>query len=175
MKKLTVTLLILALASGCSGKLVDTITQPEMTPTGSRASSITPAPLETDPTPTPEADIPTEVPDPTMTETVLPATSVDLSGVTLYQATFLMDPNFFQVSLENWPDLLPVEVVVSVGGEPYSCEELFPEDFPDRIYCFGPAPRKGEQISVVVTGQESDVPLLEIPFIVPAPGGGGDG
>ena len=108
---------------------------------------------------------------PQQTETVELDSGIDFSTVTLNEATFLMDPQYFQVSLDNWPEQVPDNVVLYVDGEPYNCEELFPEDFPNRIYCFGPAPRKGDQVSVIVTGPESDTPLLEIPFVVPAPDG----
>ena len=83
-----------------------------------------------------------------------------------------MDPQYFQISLENWPDDLPEETRVEVDGKAFSCDVLFPDEFPGRVYCWGLAPARGKSINVRVLLFDGDEPVLEIPFTVPAPGGG---
>lgn len=93
--------------------------------------------------------------------------------MTLYRATHLMDPSNFQISLDNWPEDLGYQVVVFVDGKIFRCDELFPEEYPNRVYCWGPAPKAETQVSVIVAREDDLEPLLEIPFVVPNPGGGG--
>jgi len=93
----------------------------------------------------------------------------DFAGVTLYEVTHLMDPRWFQVSMDGWPADVPEDVVVRVGQEFYTCDILFPDEFPNRVYCWGFAPRKGTDVTIQVIVEDVPKPLLEIPFRVPYP------
>jgi len=116
---------------------------------------------------------PTSTVEPTATEEILtteePQPLPDLSGVTLYEVTHLMDPRWFQVSMDGWPADVPEDVIVRVGLEFYTCEVLFPDQFPNRVYCWGFAPPKGTDVTIQVILEDVPKPLLEIPFRVPYP------
>ena len=100
----------------------------------------------------------------------------DLSSVSLFQATHLMDPSNFQVSLEGWPVEISDSLSVVVGEETFSCDLLFPDDFPDRAYCWGKTPGKpGEQMMIKLYYSSVEEPLVEIEFKIPSPGSGGGG
>lgn len=151
---------------------------------GAEEPSPSPTPLTGEPaaTSTPQEDLPmveTEVPTETAiadpeqsTSTAEPTVTPDFSRVDLFEATHLMDPNYFQVSLENWPEDLPEGTQVLVGGEIFNCDELFPDQYPDRVYCWGPAPDRGREVKIIVHIPGVDAALLEILFKVPSPGGG---
>lgn len=100
-----------------------------------------------------------------------PAPQWDLSGVTLIEATHLMDPEYFQISMENWPGDLPEGVRVLVDMEEYNCDLLFPEEYPGRVYCWGLAPERGKSVFVSVFLPGDNEPAWLLPFVVPAPGG----
>ena len=86
-----------------------------------------------------------------------------------------MDPRYFQVTFEGWPSNVPDDVIVRVDKEIYDCDILFPADYPDRLYCWGLAPRRGTNVTVQVILENIPSPLLEIPITVPYPSGGDDG
>ena len=102
-----------------------------------------------------------------------PAALPDFSGVELYEVTHLMDPRMFQVSMDGWPDVVPENLIVRVGFEFYTCEVLFPERFPNRVYCWGKAPPKGTEVKIQVIVEDVPGSLLEIPFVVPYPSNDG--
>lgn len=123
-----------------------------------------------------------EEPSPEPTSTPVEETPVkteapltDFSDVTLYRATHLMDPSNFQVSLDNWPEDLGYAVVVLVDGKIFRCDELFPEEYPNRVYCWGPAPEVETRVTLIVAREEDLEALLEIPFVVPRINPEGDG
>jgi len=101
--------------------------------------------------------------------TPVPEMIPDLSGVTLYEVTHLMDPNMFQVSMDGWPNNMPEDAIVRVGMEIYTCDILFPDLFPQRVYCWGRAPTSGTEVEIQVILEEVPLPLLEISFRVPYP------
>ncbi len=78
-----------------------------------------------------------------------------------------MDPEHFQISLENWPAGLLEDIRVLVADEEFSCEELFPDQYPDRIYCWGLAPPSGIEVVIRVFLPHNTAPTLEIPIVVP--------
>jgi hypothetical protein len=82
-----------------------------------------------------------------------------------------MDPRMFQVSMNGWPSDMPEDTIVRVGLEFYTCEILFPDRFPGRVYCWGRAPEKGTEVKIQVILEDIPKPLLEIPFRVPYPSG----
>jgi hypothetical protein len=132
------------------------------------------------PTVTMEEDEPaeppiTEIEEPTST-TEESANIPDLSSVSLFEATHLMDPSNFQVSLEGWPVEFSDALSVVVGDEMFSCDLLFPDEFPERAYCWGKTPgRPGEQIMIKLYYSGVEDPLAEIEFRIPSPGAGGGG
>ena len=130
-------------------------------PTRTPEPTLTPRQLAS---PTPTA---TEVSSPGSEPTSVPLP--DLSGVELYEVTHLMDPRLFQVSMDGWPTDLSDDLVVRVGMEIYTCDVLFPERFPNRVYCWGFAPPRGTEVTLQVILENVAEPLLEIPFTVPYP------
>jgi hypothetical protein len=120
---------------------------------------------------------PTPIPTSIVVSTEPPSmdNSPDFSAVLLFEATHLMDPSFFQIVLQNWPMGVPETVQVFVDNDEFNCEVLFPDQFPDRNYCWGAAPKRGSQVNVVVLLKGETAPVLEIPFVVPSPGSGGEG
>jgi len=148
------------------------VPSPETTEvTNTPAPSATPRQQFT-PTPTVPKNTPrpTQKPAPTETPQFIP----DLSEVTLFETTHLMDPRYFQVAFEGWPAETPEGLIVRVDKEIYDCDILFPDVYPDRLYCWGLAPRRGTNVLLQVIVENIPRPLLEIPFVVPYPGGSGD-
>lgn len=92
-----------------------------------------------------------------------------MSGVTLLEITYLEDTRYFQVAFEGWPENTPENLIVRVDKEIYTCDVLFPAKYPDRLFCWGLAPRKGTNVTVQVIIEDIPNPLLEIPFTVPYP------
>ena len=92
-----------------------------------------------------------------------------MSGVTLLEITYLEDTRYFQVAFEGWPENTPENLIVRVDKEIYTCDVLFPAKYPDRLFCWGLAPRKGTNVTVQVIIEDIHNPLLEIPFTVPYP------
>lgn len=153
-------------------------------------SACSPAPTYPDPSVSPSETTPiktnTSAPEATATEalpvnpTAPPITAVtptaisleatpDFSAVTVFETTHLMDPNYFQISLEAWPKNLPDDVSVQLDGIEYSCEILFPDDYPNRLYCWGPAPSQGTQSLIEVYLSAEDEPVFQARFVVPRP------
>ncbi len=159
--------LMLVLLTGCASPPEienPTITLPAPTESSS-PTILSTQPIDLQPTVTlgtTPSSRPTEIED---TTGDLP----DLSGVTLHQVTHLMDPRYFQVSLNGWPEGLPEDLIVRVDTEMYTCELLFPEEFPQRVYCWGLAPKPGKQVALQVILEDVARPLLEISFTVPKP------
>ena len=75
----------------------------------------------------------------------------------------------FQVSMDGWPANMPEDSIVRVGMEIFTCDILFPDLFPDRVYCWGKAPTSGTEVKLQVILEEVPLPLLEISFRVPYP------
>lgn len=124
------------------------------------------------PTPTPremQAPTATETQEPTQTgiATSEPLTIPDFSNVSLYWKTFLGDPHYFQVTLEGWPEDVPEDVIVRVGTIFYNCDQLYPNQYPTRVYCWGNAPPEGANVVLQVIVESVAEPLVEIPFTVP--------
>ena len=172
MKKVIWILILTAFLAACTGQPAAETPQETAQPTSTPTLTDTPAPSQT------AAATDTAAPEPTspaLEETAaeddLP--SDDFSGVKLYRATHLMNPSNFQVSLDNWPEDLGYQVVVFVDGKIYRCDELFPDEHPNRVYCWGPAPKAETSVSLIIAREDDLEPLLEIPFVVPSPGGGG--
>ena len=154
--------------AGCGGEVQESLT-PSATPVPpTRTPSPSSTPRQVAATPTPQS---TNVPRATeeTQATQAPDALPDFSGVTLYEATHLMDPRWFQVSMDGWPADVPEGVVVRVGLEFYTCDILFPDQFPNRVYCWGFAPPKGTDVIIQVILEDLPKPLLEIPFRVPYP------
>jgi len=167
-KTATLCILIVLLISAC-GAQEEIPVLPSATPvppTRTPAPSPTPRQMALTPSPTSTAE-PTATAEPAATEE--PETLPDFSGVTLYEVTHLMDPRWFQVSMDGWPADVPEDAIVRVGLEFYTCEILFPEQFPNRVYCWGFAPPKGTDVIIQVILEDVPKPLLEIPFRVPYP------
>ena len=158
----------LLMLAGCGGETQES-PPPTATPVlPTRTPSPSPTPRQMVATPSPRS---THVPTATeqIPATQAPAALPDFSGVTLYEATHLMDPRMFQVSMDGWPADVPEDVVVRVGLEFYTCDILFPDQFPNRVYCWGFAPPKGTDVTIQVILEDLPKPLLEIPFRVPYP------
>lgn len=152
----------MSLLSACKS---ETTTPPPPTATD-------PLPTKTPgPTPTPrEMMEPTATDTPSPTETIEQGTEVklpDFSQVRLHGVTFLEDPLFFQVSLDGWPKDAGEDVVVRVGEEIYSCDRLFPDQYPFRVYCWGASPPEGAHMVLEAFMEHVVDPLLEVPFQVP--------
>ena len=159
--------LVLVLLAGCASPAeIENSTNSLPAPTESSSPTTLPTqPIDVQPTATLEVTL---SPQPTEREDTtgdLP----DLSGLTLYQVTHLMDPRYFQVSLNGWPEGLPEDLIVRVDTEIYTCELLFPEEFPQRVYCWGLAPKPGKPVALQVILEDVARPLLEISFTVPKP------
>ena len=164
---LFVTLMIL-LTSACGGQ-EDLPVLPSATPvppTRTPSPSPTPRQMALTPTSTPDV-VPTT--SGSLSATEVPEDLPDFSGVTLYEVTHLMDPRWFQVSMDGWPADVPEDLIVRVGTELFTCEILFPDQFPHRVYCWGFAPPKGTEVTIQVIMEKVAQPLLEIPFRVPYP------
>lgn len=122
------------------------------------------------PTPTPrEMMNPTATPTTSPTETIEQASGIlpNFSQVRLHAVTFLEDPMFFQVSLDGWPQDAGEDVAVRVGEEVYTCERLFPDQFPFRVYCWGASPPEGSHQVLDVFVEHVAEPLIQVPFQVP--------
>jgi len=87
--------------------------------------------------------------------------------VRLNAVTFLEDPQYFQISLDGWPKDAGEDVVIRVGEEVYSCDRLFPDQHPFRVYCWGSAPPQGAHMVLEVIMERVAEPLTEVPFQVP--------
>jgi hypothetical protein len=166
---ITILLMLVMVVSACAPQaeptLVATLVPTRNIPNIPDPTS-TPRQQFTQTTYTPTVEL-TFTPEPATTEPPLP----DLSGVTLYEATHLMDPRYFQVALAGWPEGIPEGIVVRVGKEIFECDLLFPQKYPDRLYCWGLAPPKGTQVMLQVIMENVARPLLEITFMVPWPDG----
>jgi len=172
MKKMIWILILTVFLAACAGPPAEEMPQEIAQTTSAPTLTHTFAPSQTaaaTDTPAPEPISPS--PEETTAEDALPLE--DFSGVTLYRATHLMDPSNFQVSLDNWPEDLSYQVVVFVDGKIFRCDELFPDEYPNRVYCWGPAPKAEAHVSLIVAREDDLEPLLEIPIIVPDPSGGG--
>lgn len=169
MRMMVILFTVLFLVS-CSGD-AEPVVVPEVQPEFSTATA-TISEVES----VPETAVSTTTSNPLIAEpsaTPKPEPSLpDMSAVTLFEAAHLMDPDNFQVILENWPDDLPEGVQVQVDGEVYNCDELYPDQYPGRVYCWGPAPARGSEVDMIVQIVGVEEPLLEIRFTVPSPGGG---
>jgi len=165
-------LVIAMLMVSCSsvGNPQGLMDEPVIPPTG-MVVEVDDLPVEAIKTSVPSQTMEPAQPTATVEVTALP----DFIGVSLFEATHLMDPKNFQISLENWPEDVPVGTLVYVGEMEFICEVLFPDQYPDRTYCWGLAPEQGSEVNVRVFVDDGLDPVLEIPFIVPSPGGGGGG
>ena len=143
---------------------VDAPPVPSATPSPTVQPTLTGTSL---PTPTVESVSTQTVPEVTQQPTETAAPQIDFSAVWLFEATPLMDPQYFQVGLAGWPADAPMEIVMQVGGEVYQCDLLFPAEYPDRLYCWGPAPPRGAQAVVEVFMPGDVAPLHTIMFTVP--------
>lgn len=164
--------IVMLILAGCGGKVQESPlpTETALPPTHTPAPSATPRQMVPSPTAFSTRE-PTSTPGPIQTQT--PESLPDLSGVSLHEVTHLMDPRLFQVSMNGWPEDLPEDVIVRVGLEIYSCEVLFPDLFPNRVYCWGKAPPRGTEVKIQVILEDVPLPLLEIPFRVPYPSSDG--
>ncbi|MEJ2759159.1 MAG: hypothetical protein P8046_11820 [Anaerolineales bacterium] len=135
-----------------------TVTQP--LPTKTPGPTPTPREMQ-NPTPTPRSS-------PTVTIEQGNGPSLpDFSQVRLHAVTFLEDPMFFQVSLDGWPKEVGEDVAVRVGEEVYTCERLFPDLHPFRVFCWGASPPEGShQVLDVFVAHVAD-PVVQVPFQVP--------
>lgn len=156
--------LIMMWLSACKPKSPPPTTSPSPSPLPSNTPAPTPTPRELQqPTPT-ETSAPTDTADQVPVEREhLP----DFTQVRLHAATFLEDPKYFQVSLDGWPKDAGEDVVVRVGEEMYSCDRLFPDQYPFRVYCWGSAPPQGAFMVLEVIMERVAEPLTEVPFNVP--------
>ncbi|MCB2179689.1 hypothetical protein KQH54_01055 [bacterium] len=155
--------LAVILLAGCRGA----------TPTPPPSTDTAVLPTNT-PRPTPS---PREMQQPTVTETIQPAETImgptepiplpEFSAVRLLWVTYLDDPQYFQVTLAGWPEDVPEDIVVRVGNLLYICQRLFPEQYPNRVYCWGDAPREGANVLLEVYSDQVTDALVEIPFTVP--------
>ena len=126
------------------------------------------------PSPTPRQvfqEDPTATPAPSPTNTEQPVDSVDIpnmSDVTLHLVTRLEEnQQYLQVSLDGWPDSLLENYDVRVGLAGFQCERLFPEVYPNRMYCWGLAPRAGSAVVLQVFLDGVADSILDVPFRVP--------
>ncbi len=104
---------------------------------------------------------------PTLTDTFAPSQTAAATDTTAPQPTSASPE---ETASE---DDLDYQVVVFVDGKIFRCDELFPDEYPNRVYCWGPAPKAETSVSLIVAREDDLEPLLEIPFVVPNPGGGG--
>jgi hypothetical protein len=164
-KALVYFFLILLLLSACSRTQEETqvLTNTPVLPTGTIGPSPTPRQVfQDDPTATPR-------PSPTNTEQPdEPVEIPDMTEVTLHLVTRLEEnQQYLQVSLDGWPDTLLENYDVRVGLEVFHCEKLFPEVYPDRMYCWGLAPRAGSAVVLQVFLEGVADSILDVPFRVP--------
>jgi hypothetical protein len=161
-------LLIVFVLTACGGQEAELLPATETPIIPTRTPSPTATPRQLAPTLPPiSTRTSTTIPEPTLSPTQ--ETIPDLSGVTLYEVTHLMDPSMFQVSMDGWPANMPEDTIVRVGMNIFTCDVLFPDLFPNRVYCWGKAPASGTEVKIQVILEKVPLPLLEISFRVPYP------
>lgn len=158
----------LVLLAACGGQN-DALILPTdtMTPTPSRTPGPSPTPRQF------QQPSPTATEAATETATLLPEEPTpvvipDMTDVTFHFATHIEEnPRYLQVSLNNWPEDMPENFDVRVGLEVFECEELFPEEYPNRMYCWGISPRHGSAVVLQVFLEGVARSILDVPFRVP--------
>lgn len=156
-------LLAMLLLAGCRKTPTVLPTDTNTAPAPTRTLGPTPTAREMlNPTAT-ETPLPTETPIPGEAEVQLP----DFSQVRLHAATYLENPEYFQVSLDGWPKNTPEGIVVRLGREIYTCERLFPEAYPFRVYCWGASPPEGALMRLEVILDQMPDPLVTLNVSVP--------